>query len=179
MHVVVLPQDPVVFLVHADRVLHGVRLAFLGREDGVEVVDDAEAVAAELERVRHASEAPLAGVERVLPPVHRAGVAVRHDHLRDRRTRQHPTEPIAVAVVDVVQRQAFVGVEADAERPALPLDAISVDREARSLGLCDLERLEVIAHRSDIFGKVRAALGRQRHDAVIDDLEHLVRAPPS
>ena len=72
LQVVVLPEDPVVLLVHADRVLDRVRVALLGGEHRVEVVDDAEAVAAQLQRVGHAAEAPLAGVERVLPAVHHA-----------------------------------------------------------------------------------------------------------
>ena len=57
------------------------RLALLVGERRVEVVDLAEAVAAERERLRHAAEAPLARVERVLPAVQRARVAVGHDHL--------------------------------------------------------------------------------------------------
>ena len=74
VHVEVLPEDAVVLLVHADRVGDRLTLAVLAGDRGVEVVDGAEAVATELERVheREAPEAQLAGVEGVLPPVARA-----------------------------------------------------------------------------------------------------------
>ena len=49
VQVVVLPEDPVVLFVHADRVLDRVRLALFRRQHGVEVVDHAETVASELE----------------------------------------------------------------------------------------------------------------------------------
>ena len=108
LQVDVLPEDPVVLLVHADRVRDRPRLALLVREHRVEVVDLSEAVAPERERLRHAPEAPLARVERVLPSVQLAGVAVRHDHLRDRRAVQDRTRAPVVVVGDLVQHEALV-----------------------------------------------------------------------
>ena len=52
--------------------------------DGVEIVDRAEAVAAERQRVRHAAEADLAAVEHVLAVVAALRRAVGHHHLGDR-----------------------------------------------------------------------------------------------
>ena len=78
----VLPEDSVVLFVNADRVLGLGRVAVLIGVDPVEVEDLAETVAAERERVRHAAEAPLARVERVLPTVHR-----RRDRRRARPSR--------------------------------------------------------------------------------------------
>ena len=177
VQVVVLPEDPVVLLVHADRVRDRVGLALLGREHRVEVVDDAEAVAAELQRVGHAAEAPLAGVERVLPAVHRAGVAVGHDHLARPTRGGAPAGPGRSSwYCDGVQHEALVRVEADAERPALPADVVAVDVEARAVGLHDLQRLEVVAHRPDVGGEVRTPVGGHRHHAEVDHLEHLARA---
>src|SRR5690606_36870764 len=63
----VLPEDAEVLLMHADRVLHLVRLAVAIGQDGVEVVDLAEAVAAQLEGVDLKAEQVLAGVEVALP----------------------------------------------------------------------------------------------------------------
>ena len=120
-HVDVLPEDPVVLFVHADRVVDHPRLALLVRDRRVEVVDLAEAVAAERERLRHAPEAPLPRVEGVLPAVQLARVAVGHDHLRDRRAVQDRADAAVVVVGDLVQHEAFVR---DRSRCGTPSSAI-------------------------------------------------------
>ena len=176
MQVVVLPEDPVVLFVEAHRVGDGVGVALLGREHRVEVVDHAEAVAPELQRVPHPPEAPLTRVERVLPPVHRAGIAVRHDHLRDGRAVEHRPHAVGVVVLHGVENEALVRVERHAERPARPADVVAVDDEARALRLHDLQRFEVGAHRPDVGGQVRPRVGGHGDDAEVDDLEHLARA---
>ena len=86
---------------------------------------------------------------------------------------QDRSHAAAVLVADRVQHEPFVRVHRDPQRPALPLHEVAVDREARPLGLGDLERLEVVAHRTDVVAQVAAALGRQWHDAVVDDLQDL------
>ena len=172
-HVDVLPEDPVVLLVHADAVLEHLRVAVLVGEGHVEVVNLAQAVAPERQRVGHAAESPFAGVEGVLPPVHRPGVAVGHHHLVDGRAVQDRADTAPVVVADGVQDQALVLLHRDAERPLLPAHEVALDGEARSLGLADLERLQVCAQRSDVVGEVARVLGRQWHHAGVDDLEHL------
>jgi hypothetical protein len=68
--VAVLPAHPVVLLVEAEGVANDPRVAVLIGERGVEVVDLAEAVAAQLQRVGVATVDVLAGVEVVLPEPH-------------------------------------------------------------------------------------------------------------
>ena len=80
---------------------------------GVEVVDQAEAVAAELQAVGAHAHAVLADVEGVLAPLRRAGVAVGHDHFGERGAIEDRAVAAVVAVAEVVQRQPFAGVEAD------------------------------------------------------------------
>ena len=110
---------------------------------GVEVVDQAEAVAAQLQAVGAHAHAVLADVEGVLAPLRRAGVAVGDDHLGERGAVEDRAVLAVVVVAEVVQRQPFAGVEADDEAPVLPAHLVAVDLEARPLGLRDLERLDV------------------------------------
>ena len=62
----VLPADAMVLLVHADGVFDRERFTSAGGEVAVEVLDDAQAVAAQRERVGAVAHAVLARVERVL-----------------------------------------------------------------------------------------------------------------
>ena len=171
-----LPEDPVVLLVHADRVRDHPRLALLVRERRVEVVDLAEAVAAERERLRHAAEAPLARVERVLPAVQLAGVAVGHDHLADRRAVQDRTGAPVVVVGDLVQHEPFVRIEADAELHFCHSTRLPSTVKLGPSG-CVIEiGLRSGAQARLVLGVVARAVRRQRRDAVVDDLDHLVGA---
>src|SRR6201990_312598 len=126
----VLPQDAEVFLVDADGVGNGARLAGVVGDGGVQVGDLAQAVAAELERVGPRADQVLAGVEVGLP-VPELRVAVGYDHLRDRG----PVEHRAAGQADLVQGQALAGVEADPHRPVLPAQRVSLQGEAGPLGL--------------------------------------------
>ena len=166
----VLPEDPVVLFVQADRVRQRAGVAGLVGDHGVEVGDVADAVAAELERVGVAADQVLAGVEVVLPRPDRRRVAVRHDHLGDRR-RGARSAGRPVANADLVQHQAFAGVEADAQRPVLPLEEVAVEGEAGALRLGDLDRLLRRPRRSGDGGVVEVArLLGDRHRADVDDL---------
>ncbi len=80
---VVLPDDAIVLLVHADRVLHHERLALAVGGRHVEIVNVAEAVATELQRVGEHAEAVFAGVEGRLPEVIGGRIGIRHHHLGD------------------------------------------------------------------------------------------------
>ena len=126
---------------------------------GVEVVDLAQAVAAEFQGVGEPAVEVLARVEVVLPEPDRRGVGVGDDHLGDGR----PVDHGAPADGDLVQREALAAVEADPELPVGPGDLVAVDGEARPLGLGDLDRLEVGAGRGGVrCGVPLAALGRHR-----------------
>ena len=109
----VLPQHGVVFLVDADGVGDGVRLALAVVQHGVQIADLAEAVATELQRRRHEAEAPLADVECGAPVVVLGRVAVGHDHLGKRHPVCHRAVAVTVAVANRVQRHALAVVEPD------------------------------------------------------------------
>ena len=174
----VLPQDGVVLLVDADRVRDPVGLAARVVHDRVEVGDLAEAVAAELERGGHEPEPPLADVEGGAAVVVGGGVAVGDDHLRERQ----PVRDRAAVVADRVQDHPLAVVEADAQRPLLPLQPVAVEREGDALGLGDLERLEVgalllaghevrdvLAHRGRLVDAVDVLDLEQLHAVEVDD----------
>ena len=176
-HVDVLPEDAVVLLVHAD----GVGLACAAcrarrrrrrRSSGSRPGSRSPSVS----ELAMRPEAPLAGVEGALPRVHRAGVPVGHDHLAHRGPVEERAHPAAVLVADVVEDQALERVHADPQRPLLPAHEVALDREARALGLGDLERLEVGAQRPVVLGVVAARVGREGDDAEVDHLEHLAPA---
>ncbi len=172
----VLPEHAVVLLVHADRVVDDPRLTLLVGERRVEVMDLAEAVATERERLGHAPEAPLPRVERVLPTVQGARISVGDDHLGDRGAVHDRAGATVVVVGDAVQHQPFVGIEPDAEREGSPLHEVAVDGEARSFGLGDLEGLESGAQRFVVGCEVPRVLGRQGGRPVVDHLDDLVAA---
>ena len=161
---------------HADGVRLGVRLAPLVREDVVEVVDLTKAVAAEGQRIGHASEPPFTRVERALPPVHRTGVPVGHHHLADGRAVDERTHLAAVLVADGREDETLERVHAHPQRPLLPPHEIAVHHEARAFGLGDAERLEIGAQRPVVLGVVAARRRGHGDGAVVEHLEHL--APP-
>ena len=125
----VLPEDRVVLLVDADRILDRPSDTLRVVGDGVDVGDLAEAIAAELERHGHEAEAPLADVEGRAAVVVCRRVAVRHDHLREREPMGDGPDTAAVLVADRVEDEPFPVVEADAERPVLPREQVALERE--------------------------------------------------
>jgi hypothetical protein len=136
----VLPQQRGVLLVQADGVAENLGLAGGVDEHGVEVTNLAEAVAPELERVGEHPDPVLADVERVFPAVGRRDLAVRHDHLRERRAVENRSELVAVLVGDGVKDESLAGGEPDPHPPLLPADLVALHREARALGLGDFDR---------------------------------------
>ena len=73
---------------------------------------------------------------------------------------------VAVIPADRAEHQALAGCEADPDAPFLPIHQVAVDREAGTVRLDDVEVLEVVAHGSDIFRFVVAALARDWRDRV-------------
>ena len=138
------------------------RLARPGVGHAVEIGDLAQAVAAELERVRERAHAVLAGVEHVLEVDGRVGVAVGDHELGDRRPVADRAPLAGVHVADVVQRQPLARVKPDPQVPALPLQPAAVEHVARALGLGDLDREQAGAVRSPAAVAVVAALARRR-----------------
>lgn len=81
-----LPSNPSVLLMDADGIGHDDWVSCRRARESVDVVDDAEAVAAELEVVGVLSSAALAKVVGTLAVDGRARVTVRNGHLRGRQT---------------------------------------------------------------------------------------------
>lgn len=61
---------------------------------------------------------------------------------------------------EIVENHALSPIESDTERPALPVDKLTLDLEARTLRLNDLERLDCRTSRVRL--KVVRILGLER-----------------
>ena len=162
-----LPEDPRVLLVQADRVRHGPRAPLAVDEMRVEVADLADAVAAQLERVDAAPQAVLAGVEIGPPGVIEPGLSVGDDHLRARRAVQH----LAVVEAYVVQHEPLLRVDRDAQRPAVPADGVALHGEAHAVRLRDRNRAQIVTGRNRPGGVGPVGLG-DRLDVALLELEH-------
>ena len=143
-------------------------LPSLSLTSAVEVVDVAEAVAAERERVRQQADAVLAHVEDVLDAVRRRRVAVGNEHFRQRRPVDDRAAPPLVEVSDLVQHQPFARREADPERPFLPAHGVAVDGEAPPVGLGDLDRAQVVPE--PVEGRDVVRVGGQQRRGVVSRL---------
>ena len=164
----VFPEQVVVLLVDADGVRNRQRLAGPGIRDTVEVGDLAEAVAPEPERVGQGAEAVLADVEDVLEVGGRAGVTVRDHELCDRGSVADRAALSRIRVADVVEGQPLPGVKPDPEIPLLPGQVMTLEGEARTLRLRDLDRTQVGAVRATATVDVACALAARRARAVTD-----------
>ena len=144
-HVVVLPGQAGIFLMQADASFDRSRIAEHVGNDRVEIMDVAQAVAAELQRVRHPAEAEFTIVEHVLAVVGPLGRAIGHHHLGDRRAIQDRPALAVVGISDGVEDQPLPAAEADAEIPILPGDLVAFDNKARPFRLHDLQRARGLA----------------------------------
>src|SRR5438445_7614169 len=128
-----LPEDPVILFVQADRVLHDGWLAVIVGDRHVEILDMAETVAAEFERVGELAQSILPGIERAFPEMVGGRIGVGNDHVGD--TGPVDDRPLALTIAkgDLVQHKTLARGPADAERPVLPADLPAVDREARAV----------------------------------------------
>ena len=140
-----LPEDAVILFVHADRVFDRQRLAAAANHMGIEILNQPQAVAAQLQTVGARAHAVLADVEGVLAPLRRRRIAVGNDHLGQRGAIENGALLALIVVAQIVQRQSFTGIEADDEVPVLPANAVAVHTEARPFRLRDVERLDVLA----------------------------------
>jgi hypothetical protein len=154
------------------------RLAVVVVDDGVQVADLAQAVAAPPQRVGQHAQPGLALVEHGLDPVHRCRIPVRYPHLRQRGPVQDRAFPASVQVAHPVQHQPLAGGVADDQVPLLPADLVPVEHEARAVRLGDLDgpyiASEVGQHREvrgvrRQLGSVVARARRQRHIPVVVD----------
>ncbi len=140
----------------------------------VEIVDVAQAVAAEAQRIEQRADAVFADVEGVAAEAAAPRVAVGHDHFGERGTAHDRAQPVAVVIADVMEDQPLADIEADAKLPLLPAYQMAFDSEARALGLPHLERLEVGPQ--SLRETDRAGIGRQGNDPEVVHAQH--PAPP-
>jgi hypothetical protein len=156
----------------ADRVLHRGRLAEIVGHRHVKIMDVADAIAAELQRIGEFAEAIFAGIERTLPEMIGGRIGIGHDHVGDTGAIDDRALLCAVAKRDLVQHEALARGPADTEREILPAHLPAVDREARAFLLHDIERLDVLAHLPDRGAIVVARLLRDRNDLLLVDQLH-------
>jgi hypothetical protein len=145
----VLPQDAVVFLMQADRVLHDRRLAVIVGDRDVEIVDVPEAIAAQRQRIGELAQAVFAGVERALPEMVCGRIGIGHDHVGDAGPIDDRTFACAVTEGDLMQHETFARGPSHAERPVLPAYFPALDGKARAVLLDDVEWPDVLSHRRD------------------------------
>ena len=79
-----LPQHAVIFFVHADGVFDGID-GTVGQQRGhIKIMDFAQTVAAQGERIGQIAHTRLAGIKHMLPGVHGVAVAIGNHHVRQR-----------------------------------------------------------------------------------------------
>ncbi|MNC27320.1 hypothetical protein D3C75_754890 [compost metagenome] len=142
---IVLPQRAVIFLVHADGVLHDKRFALIIDRGHIEISNRAQAIAAELQLVGQTSKAVFTAVERAFPVMIELVIRIGNAHVGDTGAIEDRAHDVAVLVAQLVQNQTLTRREADAELPVLPVHFPVIDGEAHALGLRDVQRLEPVA----------------------------------
>mmetsp|Transcript_11676 Transcript_11676/g.36417 ORF Transcript_11676/g.36417 Transcript_11676/m.36417 type:complete len:366 (-) Transcript_11676:124-1221(-) len=162
-----LPQQAVILLMDADGVANELGVAARRVHPGVQVLDGALAVAAQLELVGIAAEACLADVEDVLPGVRALRAPVGNDHLGDAGA----VADQAAVEADVAQDGPLPEAEADVQLPLVPLEQAVLQREGHALGLRDHQGLEGEAPKKLLVllcSVVYRVLGHGRHETVND-----------
>src|SRR5260370_33972416 len=96
----VLPQTPVVFLVHAYRVFECAHAPIVLGHVRIEIMDYSQAITTQFQRICQPADAILADVEGVLETVIRARVSVWYDHLGEPHTAEEGTAIIINMVED-------------------------------------------------------------------------------
>ncbi len=161
----VLPKDPIVLLVYADRVPDRARLAARVVHNRVKIGDLAQTVAAELKGGGHEAKAPLTDVECGPAVVISGGIPVRHNHFREGEPVRYLPQPPAVAEPHLVQHQPLAMVKSHAQLPVLPGQQPAIEVERDTFGLADLEGLHFAQRHRDVLRQVLAhdlGQGRRR-----------------
>ncbi len=128
---------------HADGIADEFRLAPPIMAPGVEVVDVAQAVAAERERIEKLPNPVLTGIEGIAAIVAAGRIAIGHHHLGHGGAMHDGPQPPAILIADLVQDQPVPDVKTDTQLPFLPAHQMPFDGEAWAIGLRDLQRLHV------------------------------------
>ncbi len=144
-----LPENARILFVQADSLGNGDGIALGIAVGHIDVVNLAQAVTPQGERVGHAPEADLTSIKNVFPVVRGTGVGVGYDHLRERCAMQNRPHPPLVLIAHSMQYQSLDRVHGDAKAPFLPANLVSVDLKTCPFGLGDLDRTQIGAQRPD------------------------------
>src|SRR5215510_11655857 len=109
----------------------------------VKVVDLAQAVTTELERVGQHANSVFADVEGVASEVRRPRVTIRDKHVCQRSAVQNRPFPSLIRVRYGVQDQPLARSETNTKTPLLPADLVAFDDEAWALRLVNFDGLQV------------------------------------
>lgn len=141
--VCVFPADTFVLFVQADDIGVDLALAFVVDDDGVKVLDYAQAITAQSEVVGAVAGSTVTEIKSLLSLERRTCVCIRDSHLTDRKS----VGDTSAIVVDIVNDSTLARVEGDTETPFLPLDQRFVaDLERRTIRLKHIQSLEVFPH---------------------------------
>lgn len=154
----VLEQDASVLFVDANGILDRLRFASFVDKGEVHVMDRAFAVAAQGEAVGHVATTILSEVKSMLPVVRMFRVAVWDNHLRERYPPENRSLGALVVIRYVRENDAFAVIEANMDFPILPADRVTVNCEADSFGLCDVNRLEVLSETAFLLNGYRVII---------------------
>src|SRR5438874_4510138 len=163
----VLPQNAIVLLVHAHGIWQRYCLAPSIGHDGVKIVNVAQAIAAQPQGVRQHPKAVLTLVKHILAIMGWGRISIGNNHLRHRCAIEDWAHPSLILIAKGVEHKALPGRPADSQVPLLPGYLVSIDLEAWSVRLSDLERLEVRPQLSNSLRGVVPGRRRYRHDTII------------
>ena len=178
-----LPQQPVVLLVHAHRALNHLGLALRVVHHRIKVVDVAQAVTAQRQAVGRKAQAIVARVQRALAVVGRPRVAVGHRQLRDAAAVGHgagAAPRVGVLEAHIVQHQPLARVEGEPQVPALPAHRPAVHGEAGALRLHHVQLAQASApgqaHQLAVVVVAVPALRDGQRRLVLLDADNFLRA---
>ena len=130
-----LPANAVVLFVQADGVGQLLGLAVCTGDDGIEVLNDTQAVAANGQVIGHVTTATIAEIESLLTMVWGSWIGVwdrllllvlslvsARSWLTHHLTNSQPVHDTAAIVPDIVNRRTLTRVEGDTEPPLLPFN---------------------------------------------------------
>jgi len=138
-----LEKDASIFLVNAYSVLDGCALACSVDKCSIHVMDSTLAITTQRQAVGHISSTILAKIESMFSLMRVLGIAVRNHHLRQRQSVENRPDIALVVVCDVVEHNPFLVVESNVEVPVLPINDSSVDFERDSIGLSNVDGLDI------------------------------------
>ena len=138
----------------------------------IKIMDFAQTVAAQAERIGQITHTRLAGIQHVLPGVHGVTVAIGNHHVRQRGPIQDRPPLPGIVITQGMQDQAVLGVHADPERPLLPFHRVPIDPETRPLGLGNGNRFQIGPQRRLMAGLIPTALRRYGCHAMIFQMSH-------